>query len=353
MKAILRVGRSSAPVGVALALALGLLAAPATAAPLSFAEGSGNQGGQRAHGAGQVFSPRGMAVDNSCALHSPPLDESTSPTARNSTPATATSTSPTSTTGASTASTPKGSFELAWGAGVADGKSEALQRCGPAAGNLTSRCFRRPEREPHWPRRPAAPRRRGRPQQRRRLRQRRLQPAGEQVHRLGGIHLHGRQGGGPGRRLTEQPGGHLHGRIPRERRRLRQGRKRRRPGRILRRCQHRRHRSVPPRGRLRREPVGRRRPADRRPRPLRSLPLRSGAARRAARYRTSRWTPPPIASTRSSRPSTRARKSPSRASPRATASRSATCPSPALPPAPHRSNTSQPWRRSSKTSAWR
>ena len=145
MKAILRVGRSSAPVGVALALALGLFAAPATAAPLTFAEGSGKSGGgQHARGAGQVNNPQGMAVDNSCALHSPPLDESTSPSCAEFDPHDGDLYLADLGNGRIDRFDAQGHFELAWGAGVADGKSEALQRCGPEAGNLTSRCFGAP-----------------------------------------------------------------------------------------------------------------------------------------------------------------------------------------------------------------
>ena len=109
--------------GVALALALTVLAAPASAAPLTFAEGAEKSGfHQRDHGAGQVSNPQGMATD--------PGDGDLYLADRAN--------------GRVDRFDPEGRFELAWGAGVADGKSESLQRCGPESGNLTSRCFGAP-----------------------------------------------------------------------------------------------------------------------------------------------------------------------------------------------------------------
>ena len=123
MKAGLRFDATSALACVALALALGLLAAPASAASLTFAEGA-EKGGfhQRDHGAGQVSNPQGVATDpRDGDLYLADLKN-----------------------GRIDRFDAQGSFELAWGAGVADGKSEALQRCGPESGNLTSRCFGAP-----------------------------------------------------------------------------------------------------------------------------------------------------------------------------------------------------------------
>ena len=122
----------------ALIAATGLLAlwlllaapAPAHAAPTTIA-GWG-------HGAGRVNNPGGVAVDNSCARHVPPLsgaaceefdphdgdlyvaDGNNSRIDRFG---------------------PAGEFQLAWGYGVADGKAEGLQVCGPGAPVPTKRCF--------------------------------------------------------------------------------------------------------------------------------------------------------------------------------------------------------------------
>ena len=111
-----------------LALALLLAPAPASAAPTKIA-GWGQ-------GAGRVNLPEGVAVDNSCARHVPPLS------------------------GAECEEFdphdgelyvadgnnfridrfgPAGDFQLAWGAGVSDGVSEELQVCGPAV--EVKRCF--------------------------------------------------------------------------------------------------------------------------------------------------------------------------------------------------------------------
>jgi NHL repeat len=93
------------------AAALAALPAPAQAAPRTIAEWG--------HGAGRVGNPYGTAVDRSSGdLYVADnanfrVDKFDS----------------------------EGDFLLAWGYGVADGKSEVLQVCGPAASPPTKRCF--------------------------------------------------------------------------------------------------------------------------------------------------------------------------------------------------------------------
>ena len=108
MRAILRVGSRGALVGGALALAA-LFAAPAQAAPRTIAEWG--------HGAGRVNSPYGVAVEHA----SGDFYVAESSNFRVS------------------KFDAEGHFLLAWGYGVADGKSEELQVCGPAV--ETRRCF--------------------------------------------------------------------------------------------------------------------------------------------------------------------------------------------------------------------
>ncbi len=94
-----------------LALWVALLAPTASAAPITIA-GWG-------HGAGRVNGPQGVAVDESTGdfyvaeRNNDRIDRFDS----------------------------EGNFLLAWGAGVADGESPALQVCGPAAEPPTKRCF--------------------------------------------------------------------------------------------------------------------------------------------------------------------------------------------------------------------
>ena len=133
-----------AAAALALLCCVGALAKATPAlATTAFAEGAGEGGGgQRAHGAGRLFHPRGMAVNNSCALHEPPLTESSSPeTCAEFDPHDGDLYIADEGNRRIDRFGPEGNFELAWGAGVADGKSEALQTCGPEAGNATSRCF--------------------------------------------------------------------------------------------------------------------------------------------------------------------------------------------------------------------
>jgi DNA-binding beta-propeller fold protein YncE len=104
--------RRLAPLSFLAALLLaGVLALPAQAAPTTIAEGGA--------GAGQVDAPEGTAVEQSSGdlyvadQGNKRIDKFDS----------------------------AGNFLLAWGYGVADGASEALQTCGPEASPPTTRCF--------------------------------------------------------------------------------------------------------------------------------------------------------------------------------------------------------------------
>jgi hypothetical protein len=116
------------------ALALASLVAPSAAAAPRTIAGWG-------HGAGRVNNAEGVAVDNSCARHEPPLDETTTPTCSEFDPFDRDVYVADRGNFRIDRFGPEGDFQLAWGAGVADGKGPGLQVCGPAAEPPAKRCF--------------------------------------------------------------------------------------------------------------------------------------------------------------------------------------------------------------------